>query len=361
MLGSVGPAFLLMKNRQYVIYAAVIVILAALVYLQFRTWKNFDWATFLSQTGHVNKLRVLFGVAWIYLAYVMRAIRWNIFLRPVRRASAVRLMTPTIVGFTGLALLGRAGEMIRPYLIARKENLSFSSQLAVWAVERVFDMAAFGLLLVSAIAVAPTTRALLRFYRIGDIGTIAVGVIAVAFGVFMIWKGDHVIISVTGSLSPSVSALGRRAALLIREFRSGLNAIRDLWSLLYAIVVSVSMWIMIALAYREVLQSYGQGPVDLPILQVPLLMLSSMLGSLVALPGVGGGTQLATIFTLRKVFSAPQELAASCGILLWLVTFASVIPAGLILAHRERLSLRKLSAESEQAEDVAASENISGP
>ena len=135
-----------------------------------------------------------------------------------------------------------------------------------------------------------------------------------------------------------------------------MRSFHDFSSLLYAIFVSVSMWIMIGLAYSEVLHSYGKGPLDIPLLQVPLLMLSSMVGSLIALPGVGGGTQLATIFTLQRVFKAPQELAASCGILLWLVTFASVVPAGLILMHRERLSLRKLSAESEQAEEVAAIE-----
>ena len=39
----------------------------------------------------------------------------------------------------------------------------------------------------------------------------------------------------------------------------------------------------------------------------------------------------------------PEELAASCGIMLWLVTFVAVIPLGLLLAHQERLSLRKLS------------------
>ena len=38
-----------------------------------------------------------------------------------------------------------------------------------------------------------------------------------------------------------------RIALRIREFRGGLNAIQDVCSLLYAIFVSVSMWIMIAL------------------------------------------------------------------------------------------------------------------
>jgi hypothetical protein len=39
---------------------------------------------------------------------------------------------------------------------------------------------------------------------------------------------------------------------------------------------------------------------------------------------------------------------------LWLVTFAAVIPLGLALAHHERLSLRKLSAESHQEESSPA-------
>jgi uncharacterized protein (TIRG00374 family) len=345
-----------MNKKRYVAYAVVFLVLAVLVYLQFRTWRNFDWSTFLSQTGHVNKLRILFGTGWIYLAYLLRAIRWNIFLRPVRRGSAGRLVAPTIVGFTALALLGRAGEMIRPYLIARKENVSFSSQLAVWAVERIFDMCSFGLLLLSAIVFAPTTRALLHFFRVGNLGTLALGLVAVALGILMVWKGDHLVVAAASQFSPKLSVLGARIALRIREFRSGLHAIHDVWSLLYAIFVSVSMWMMIALAYFEVLHSYGSGPLDIPIVQVPLLMLSSMVGSLVALPGVGGGTQLATIFTLQRVFNAPKELAASCGILLWLVTFASVVPVGLILTHHERLSLRKLSAETEQAEEVAAVE-----
>jgi hypothetical protein len=78
-----------------------------------------------------------------------------------------------------------------------------------------------------------------------------------------------------------------------------------------------------------------------------------MLGSMVQLPGVGGGSQLATITALDHVFDIPKELAVSCGILLWLVTFVAVVPAGLLLAHHERLSLRKLSKESHQEEEVS--------
>jgi len=42
----------------------------------------------------------------------------------------------------------------------------------------------------------------------------------------------------------------------------------------------------------------------------------------------------------------------SCGILLWLVSFVAVLPVGLLLAHHERLSLRKVAEESERAEAV---------
>jgi hypothetical protein len=80
---------------------------------------------------------------------------------------------------------------------------------------------------------------------------------------------------------------------------------------------------------------------------------SSMVGSMIQLPGVGGGSQLATIATLEHVFDVPHELAASCGIMLWLVTFVAVVPLGLLLAHRERLSFTKLAEESRQQEQVS--------
>src|SRR5437867_9608831 len=154
-----------MKKKQILLYGLAAVLLAILVYIQFRTWRNFDWDKFLSQLDNIRWLHIVHAVALIYLAYVMRAIRWKVFLRPVRRnASSVRLIAPTIIGFTGLALLGRPGELIRPYLIARRHNLSFSSQMAVWAVERIFDIGAFTVLLVTIIFLAEGPREL-PFYH----------------------------------------------------------------------------------------------------------------------------------------------------------------------------------------------------
>src|SRR5262249_47562995 len=125
------------------------------------------------------------------------------------------------------------------------------------------------------------------------------------------------------------SGLGHKVAARVREFRGGLNTIHGALELAQLVVVSVAMWYLIALAYREVTGAYGVDVLSLPVSKVLLLMASSMVGSMVQLPGVGGGSQLATISTLQHVFNVPPELAASCGILLWIVTFMSVIPLGL--------------------------------
>jgi hypothetical protein len=110
------------------------------------------------------------------------------------------------------------------------------------------------------------------------------------------------------------------------------------------------MWFVIAVAYQEVTHSYGTAALDITRPQILLLMGASIFGSILQLPGIGGGSQVATIAALTRIFDVPPEMAASCGILLWLVTFAAVVPLGLMLAHHERLSLRKLSVESHRAE-----------
>ncbi len=141
-----------MDRKRILITGGVLLVLIALVYVQFNHWKTFDWATFWSETHQINLWHIAHGIALIYLAYIFRAMRWKIFLRPVRpQASFLGLIGPTIVGFTGLALLGRPGEFIRPYLIAKRHNLPISSQVAVWAVERIFDIGAFAVLLALAI------------------------------------------------------------------------------------------------------------------------------------------------------------------------------------------------------------------
>ena len=345
-----------MDKKRIVASAVVFLILAALVYLQYRHWQSFDWSTFWSQIHRIKKIHIVHAVALVYGAYVLRALRWKIFLKPVRpKVKVLELVPPMMIGFTGLAMFGRAGEFIRPYLVARRTDLTFSSQLAVWVVERVFDVGAFAFLIVLAIFLPSALKSIPHpeYYRqLRDAGFFLIGGVAAAAAaaVLISRSGDAIALWIEKRFSHLSSGLGHRLAQKVREFGEGLDTIHGPLSLLSLALLSVGIWYVTALAYQEVTHSYGAASLEIPVSQLLILMGASMAGSMLQLPAVGGGSQMATIATLSAVFDVPPELAASCGILLWLVTFAAVIPVGIILAHHERLSLRKLSAESHQAE-----------
>ena len=167
------------------------------------------------------------------------------------------------------------------------------------------------------------------------------------------YKGEALAKWVEDRFSHLARNLGHRIAQRVREFATGLNTIHGPLSFIQLSAVSVLMWWMIAVAYKEVTHAYGAPMQAMSVAKVLLLMGSSMIGSMVQLPGVGGGSQLATISALDHVFDIPKELAVSCGIMLWLVTFVAVVPFGLALAHRERLSFRELSEETHKQEEVA--------
>jgi hypothetical protein len=113
------------------------------------------------------------------------------------------------------------------------------------------------------------------------------------------------------------------------------------------------MWVLIAYAYYAVTHAY---PGELQALTLPhevVLMGSSMVGSMLQLPAVGGGSQLATISMLSAGFHIEHELAVSCGMMLWAVTFMSVIPTGLAIARHEHVSIRAV-AEAEEKDAALA-------
>ena len=60
---------------------------------------------------------------------------------PLRPDVGLRsLISATAVGFTAVVFFGRPGEFVRPWLISVRERVPFSSQLAAWFIERIFDL-----------------------------------------------------------------------------------------------------------------------------------------------------------------------------------------------------------------------------
>lgn len=357
-----------MNKRKFWISALVLLVMVVLIYFQVRTWRKFNWEKFFAETRHTSVPYIVGGIVLIYLDYYLRAVRWKILLRPVCKTTVSSLVPATMIGFTGLALLGRPGEFVRPFLIARKTNLSMSSQVAVWLVERIFDMGAFGLIMAVNIlwfrntlsqlpgfATAPG-RTIgghhLSAFDIFELSGFAILLVVaiMACVAFFVRKNPSGAAAIAARLlSPISEKLAGGVSRRVQTFGEGLNTIENMRSFLQLAGMSLLIWLVIGFCYVAVVHAY-----QLPRLQrltlssVLLLTAASVVGGIVQLPVVGGGSQLATIGMLHGVFHLSTELSISCGIMLWLVTFMSVTPAGLFLAHREHVSLRRLEADSER-------------
>jgi glycosyltransferase 2 family protein len=339
-----------MNKKRILAFAIVLVVLCLLIYLQVRTWKDFDWHVFWSRTEGVNPLGLVAGLALTYLAYVLRAVRWRIFLKPVCETTTARLLAPQFIGFSALALLGRAGEMIRPYIIAKKERLTFTSQIAVWGVERIFDMGSFGVLLALSF-LSPDLRGLAFYDALREAAFgLMVLVAGLVIGTFVVRRsGERVANFVYDLFAGFAPKIAHHLREKIRSFSEGLKTIHDLSSALQLIAVSVLMWVLIAFAYYGITHAYPGQLRTLTMPQQVVLMGSSMVGSMLQLPAVGGGSQLAAITMLHSGFGIEQELAVSCGMLIWAITFMAVIPTGLALARREHLSIHAVAEAEEKA------------
>lgn len=345
-----------MNKKQIFTLVIVIAILAVLFYLQFREYKHFPWRKLVEETTAVfsvrsSQVKVLTALFFIYAAYFLRAWRWKILLGGLKEVSVASLVPAQFVGFAGLALLGRPGELVRPYIIARKHDVSLASQLAIWSVERLFDMGAFALIFViSLLKIAPELHHLAGNQLSGvqhkSYSLIAV-IVAAIIGIVLLGRFRVKFAGMVDNRFARDSAMHRLGKKMV-TFAEGLDTIRSFGEFLQVSAISLVIWLGLGIAYLEVLRAYAD-----PVLStvsfraVPLVMAGSMLGSIFTVPGVGGGPQLGTLAVMNQALGVDISAATSCSLVLWFLTFATVIPIGLFLAHRERLSLRKLESEAE--------------
>src|SRR5205809_1046740 len=85
--------------------------------------------------------------------FICRTFRWQYLLLPSGRVPFGPAFRATVIGFGANAMLpGRVGEVLRPYLLARKTGLDPTATLATIVLERALDI--ITLLLLFALSVA---------------------------------------------------------------------------------------------------------------------------------------------------------------------------------------------------------------
>jgi len=340
-----------MDKRKTIFWAVVLVAVAVLVVV-FRHKAHFDWAMFWQQLRFVSWRHIWAGIALIYATYWLRSVRWAVFLSPTKKVPAVTLLGPQFIGFTAVALFGRLADLTRPYLVARRVELPLSTQVAVYTIERMFDLGAAALVFSSALAFTPKTLPHHDvFVRAGVVSLALTLVIAVFAGMVRL-AGGVVAGFARGTVGLLSKSAGESISSKILGFRDGLNALKSVKDFGVTAAISLLMWFLIGWAYVQTAHAFVHTPelASLTFSRTMLLMAASIGGSLLQLPIIGWFTQIAvTAAAMHEFYGAPIEAATACGALLLLVTFLCIIPTGLVYSQIEHVSLKKIADESEAA------------
>jgi hypothetical protein len=184
---------------------------------------------------------------------------------------------------------------------------------------------------------------------------LALTLLGALFLVLVRWAGGAVATFFERALAPVSKNLGNATANKVRTFRSGLDTMRSFGEFAATASLSLGMWLLITFAYFIVCKAFVASP-ELANITLPkcvLLMIASGGASVIQLPVIGWFSQIGlVVVALAGVLGASTEAATACAATLLVVTFLSIAPVGLIWAHFEHVSLRKVAEESEHAKET---------
>lgn len=309
--------------------------------------RNTDLRDVGVQMGRARLDLVLLALGVTGLTYVLRALRWQYLLAPIGRVRLSVALKTTVIGFAASALLpARAGELLRPYLLARKEGLSATATFATVIVERLLDTITVVLLFTSYLlvfdpGVGAADAATFRQVKLG--GAAAAGLCLAALVLLFFLAGHPATLDrLTRGLSRVLPPrLAERAGRVVRTFAEGLAVVRQPARLLAAIAWSLPLWLSIAWGIWLVTRAFH---IEMPFTGSFLIVALLVVGVAVPTPGAVGGFHYFYRLGATAFFAASNDRAVGAALVLHAVSFVPVAIAGLILLAQEGLSLSRLGA-----------------
>ena len=296
---------------------------------------------------------IVLGIFSIYVCFVLRALRWSVLLQPLHKAAWTALLAPQLIGFTALSLFGRAADLARPYLVARRVGTSTAMQIAVYAIERAMDLGAAALLFSLTLLLAPPEMTHRSVYvRAGVLSLVATAALAaLAFGVRL--RGAQLAVLCNGLFRKSFPGFAQSLAKRVLDLQRGFHTLASVRQFAGAFALSLLMWLGIAFAYLQATHAFRFTPrlAGMTLPGVMLLLAASLGASLLQLPVLGWFTQMAALAaTMNAVYGVPLATASTCAAVTVLITTLSVIPGGLLAARLQGETLRQDMARSDNVE-----------
>jgi len=285
---------------------------------------------------------ILASVALTVATYLVRAERWQYLLGPLGPTRFSVVLRATVIGFAASALLpARAGEVIRPYLVARREGLSATAAFATIIVERVLDLVAVLLLLAAYLVwfdpgMDARDSAVFQAIRYGGLVMAPVALVALGLMFFMAGHPERLhewLLKAERVLPARVAAA---IAKFVKMFAEGFAVVRRPERLVAALGWSLVLWVVIAVGIWTVALAFH---IVMPFTGAWLMLAPLVVGVAVPTPGGVGGFHEAFRLGATAFFGADNDTAVGAAIVLHAISFVPVVLVGLWFTIQDGLRL----------------------
>jgi uncharacterized protein (TIRG00374 family) len=323
----------------------------ALVLLYFFL-RGVAWAEIASAMRSADRVDLALVVASTVLVYVARAWRWGYLLTPLASVPFRRLFSATVIGFMTGLVVPRAGEVVRPYLVARRHGTPLSAAFATIILERLVDLITVLALFFMYLYLLPFPAAQTKGPLVGALkiaGVLAALGALLALGLLFAFHvhADRAMAFVDRLLSALPERFGRPIGQMVRSFGGGLAVLQAPGGLLVAILgQSILVWAAIAVGIFFNNRAFG---IQLPFHASFLIIGFLTVGVAVPTPGMVGGFHESYLLAMTESFGVDKGTAAAAGIALHALTNLPVLLVGLLFLPGEGLTFGKVAEMTEDA------------
>jgi len=313
----------------------------------------FLWNVNLAEVGEAMRSArpglIVAAAAIALLSYYLRAIRWQLILRPVGRVRHSGALIAIAVGYAAMALLpARIGDLIRPIVLAKRERIPFSGTLASIFTERLFDLWTVVFYFLIFVLFPPAMGQLdaqaahnlrvlsLSGYVLGA-GLLVGTVVVLALFRF---QGQFVDI-VTRPIGRLRASWRAPLASFLNHFLDGLRVLQRPRDLLVTMAASLVIWYVIYWQVRVALLAFD---IDLPLSAGYFLVTLSVIGLAIPTPGGIGGMHKAIQLGLTAFFAVELNTATAAAIVYHAICFVPITVIGLLCLPLVGVRLRDVDA-----------------
>ncbi|MCP5006779.1 MAG: flippase-like domain-containing protein [Planctomycetes bacterium] len=141
-------------NKKNIIFLLGIIVSVSCSWLFVR---KVEWTSLNRAFTEAKYIYVIPTIIILFASHYVRSIRWSWLLAPVKRVTIINVFSAIIIGFMANNILpARVGEIIRPLMIGKKENIRLSTVAATVIIERVFDVLSLIVLATATLFLLPT-------------------------------------------------------------------------------------------------------------------------------------------------------------------------------------------------------------